>query len=441
VIVNAGGSRPASGRPGSASLRSDDGSTLAAFLSHDAAPSAGIDLARALIDDRVCRDVACHHSGLVAYLNRSLLMRITATWFLALLAIGAVAPDVLAQQAPQASKTQPARTAKTQKPNIVILATGGTIAGAGSTGGYGYTSGQFKVKDLIQAVPNLDKLANLSGEQIANIGSQDMNDQVWLKLANRVNELLASPKVDGIVITHGTDTMEETAYFLDLVVKSRKPVVLVGSMRPATAISADGPANLYNAVAVAANPGARGRGVMVVINDEIHSARNVIKTNTTNVETFNSPNRGMAGVVNSGTINWYEPMDKKNTTQTEFSVKGLTELPRVDIVYAYANMDATLINAAIEAGAKGIVVAGVGDGNMTKPALDALAQAAAKGILVVRSTRLPTGMVMRNAEVDDDKLGFVASGELNPAKSRVLAQLALTRTNDPKRVQEMFREY
>lgn len=368
-------------------------------------------------------------------------MRITATWFLALLAIGAVAPDVLAQQAPQASKTQPARTAKTQKPNIVILATGGTIAGAGSTGGYGYTSGQFKVKDLIQAVPNLDKLANLSGEQIANIGSQDMNDQVWLKLANRVNELLASPKVDGIVITHGTDTMEETAYFLDLVVKSRKPVVLVGSMRPATAISADGPANLYNAVAVAANPGARGRGVMVVINDEIHSARNVIKTNTTNVETFNSPNRGMAGVVNSGTINWYEPMDKKNTTQTEFSVKGLTELPRVDIVYAYANMDATLINAAIEAGAKGIVVAGVGDGNMTKPALDALAQAAAKGILVVRSTRLPTGMVMRNAEVDDDKLGFVASGELNPAKSRVLAQLALTRTNDPKRVQEMFREY
>jgi L-asparaginase len=340
----------------------------------------------------------------------------------------------------QARTTEERAPRKTERPNIKILATGGTIAGAGSTG-YGYKSGTFKVEDLIKAVPNLDKLATLSGEQVANIGSQDMNDEVWLKLAKRTNELLADPKVDGIVITHGTDTMEETAYFLDLVVKSDKPVVLVGSMRPATAISADGPANLYNAVATAANPGARGRGVLVVINDEIHSARNVIKTNTTNVETFQSPLRGEAGLVTAGTINWFEPMDKRHTTESEFSVKGTNQLPRVDIVYAHSNMDATMIDAALAAGAKGIVVAGVGDGNMSKPALDALAKAAGEGVLVVRSTRLPTGMVMRNAEVPDDKLGFVASGELNPGKSRVLTQLALTKTNDPKRVQQMFRQY
>jgi L-asparaginase len=377
-------------------------------------------------------------------------MQISKHCLTVLLAAAAIAPEAAGQPPPQrGDKPTPAQreptgqrgNQKSEKPNIVILATGGTIAGAGAAGGYGYTSGQFKVGDLIKAVPGLEKIANLSGEQIANIGSQDMNDQVWLALAKRANELLADPKVDGIVITHGTDTMEETAYFLDLVVKSEKPVVLVGSMRPATAISADGPANLYNAVAVAANPGARGRGVLVVMNDEIHSARNVIKTNTTSVETFNSPNRGEAGLVHSGSITWFERMDKRNTAESEFNVKNLDKLPRVDIVYAYANMDATEINAALAAGAKGIVVAGVGDGNMTKPALDALAKAAKRGVLVVRSTRLPEGMVMRNAEVDDDKLGFVASGELNPAKSRVLAMLALTKTNDPKRVQQMFREY
>jgi L-asparaginase len=364
-------------------------------------------------------------------------------WLVALLATAGLGTAALLADT-QASAEEPAKTAKVDKTataNIKILATGGTIAGAGEAGGYGYTSGQFKVDDLIKAAPGLDKLATLSGEQVANIGSQDMNDDVWLKLAKRANELLADPKVDGIVVTHGTDTMEETAYFLDLVIKSKKPVVLVGSMRPATATSADGPANLYNGVAVAANPSARGRGVLVVINDEIHSARNVIKTNTTNVQTFASPNRGAAGFVNSGSINWFEPMDKRHTSDTEFNIKGMSTLPRVDIVYAHANMDATMVNAALAAGAKGIVVAGVGDGNMTKAALDALTQAAAKGTLVVRSTRLPTGMVMRNAEVNDDKLGFVASGELNPSKSRVLAQLALTKTNDPKRVQQMFKQY
>jgi L-asparaginase len=329
-----------------------------------------------------------------------------------------------------------------RRPNIKILATGGTIAGAQSgQSSYGYKAGAFKVEDLIKAVPDMDKLAVLTGEQVANIGSQDMNDAVWLKLAKRVNEVLGDPDVDGVVITHGTDTMEETAFFLDLVVKSTKPVVLVGSMRPATAVSADGPGNLYNAVATAASRDARGRGVMVVLNDEIHAARNVIKTNTTSVETFQSVNRGPMGLVHSGEIAWFEKMDRRNTTRSEFSVDDLQRLPRVDIIYAHANMNPDLIRAAIDAGAKGLVIAGVGDGNMTKQALDALAAAAKQGILVVRSTRLPAGIVLRNNEVDDDKLGFVASGEFTPPKARVLAQLALTKTKDPARVQKMFQEY
>ncbi|MFL5320547.1 MAG: type II asparaginase, partial [Myxococcaceae bacterium] len=297
-------------------------------------------------------------------------------------------------------------------------------------------------EDLISAVPDMDKLATLTGEQVANIGSQDMNDEVWLKLAKRVNDLLASNKVDGVVITHGTDTMEETAYFLNLAVKSDKPVVLVGSMRPATATSADGPANLYNAVAVAADPKARGRGVLVVQNDEIHSARNVEKMNTTNVQAFASPERGPQGLVNTGKIRWFEAPEKKHTAQSEFAGKTPEQLPRVDILYAYANMSPDLITAAVNNGAKGLVIAGVGDGNFTKEAMAALEkEAKEKGVLVVRSSRVPTGVVLRNNEINDDKAGFVASGELSPAKSRVLAQLALTETKDPKKVQKIFDEY
>ncbi|RJS15828.1 L-asparaginase 2 [Corallococcus sp. H22C18031201] len=348
------------------------------------------------------------------------------------------------EKAPAAAAAPNPKDAKPEKPlaKVRIVATGGTIAGSqGNAQQYGYKSGAFKVEDLIKSVPNVDKLASLSGEQVVNIGSQDMNDAVWLKLAARVNALLASPDVDGVVVTHGTDTMEETAYFLDLVVKSDKPVVLVGSMRPATAISADGPGNIYNAVAVAADPNAKGRGVLVAINDEIHAARNVTKMNTTNVETFQSPNRGAVGVVHTGDINWFERMDKRHTTQSEFSVAGLEKLPRVDILYAHANMSPDLIEAAVKNGAKGLVIAGVGDGNMTQQAIDTLAKLAKKGIVVVRSSRVPTGLVLRNNEINDDSMGFVASGEFNPPKARVLLQLALTQTTDPHKVQAAFDSY
>ena len=349
---------------------------------------------------------------------------------------------VLAISSGAASAQTGAPAAKSPLPSIVVLATGGTIAGAAASDVQaGYTSGQVGVEQLLAAVPQAKKLANLRGEQISNIGSQDMNDDVWLKLAKRINELAAMQDVNGIVITHGTDTIEETAYFLNLVVKSKKPVVLTAAMRPSTALSADGPLNFYNAVAVAANKEAAGRGVLVVVNDWIHGASSLTKTSTTAVQTFLSPLSGLIGTVAYGDAEFYRGPVGKNTTTSEFSLDKITSLPRVDIVMAYENMDGALIDAAVAAGAKGVVIAGVGNGNMTKAALDALAAQAKKGIVCVRSSRVTTGRVGRNVEVDDDKLGLVASLDLNPQKARVLLRLALSQTKDPKQIQRMFDEY
>jgi L-asparaginase len=327
-------------------------------------------------------------------------------------------------------------------PNIMVLATGGTIAGAAASDVQaGYTSGQVGVDQLLAAVPQTRKIANLKGEQVANIGSQDMNDEVWMKLATRINEILASPEVDGIVITHGTDTIEETAYFLNLVVKSTKPVVLTAAMRPATALSADGPLNFYNAVAVAGNKLANARGVMVVVNDWIHGASSLTKTSTTAVQTFLSPLSGLEGTVAHGDVEWYRGPVGRHTAGSEFSVDARTVLPRVDIVMAYENMDGAMIDAAAAAGAKGIVIAGVGNGNMTKDALDAIAAQTKKGVVVVRSSRVTTGQVGRDVEVDDDKVGTIASLALNPQKSRVLLRLALNKTRDAATIQKYFNEY
>lgn len=325
-------------------------------------------------------------------------------------------------------------------PKIKVLATGGTIAGAqSSTSEAGYKSGTFSVNDLIKAVPTMTNFAELSGEQVANIGSQTMNHEVWLKLAKRVNEVLAGD-TDGVVITHGTDTMEETAYFLSLVVNSDKPVILVGSMRPATAIGADGPANLYNAVALAADPAARGRGPLVILNDTIHYAREAQKTHTTHLDTFHSPNRGPAGVMNTGKAFFYS----KNTTKRGgFSLNGLTveSLPYVEIVYSYANFGGDEIDDVVKRGAKGIILAGVGDGNTTDAALAALQRAAKAGVVVVRSSRVGSGIVDRNVEVNDDKLGFITAMELSPQKARVLLMLGLTQTKDLTVLQKLFTEY
>ena len=328
------------------------------------------------------------------------------------------------------------------KPQVVILATGGTIAGAQAEGqDAGYTSGSFKVEDLIKAVPRLRDLADISGEQVVNIGSQDMNNEVWLKLARRVNDVLAQPAVSAVVITHGTDTMEETGYFLSLVTRSDKPVVMVGSMRPATATGADGPANLYNGVAVAVHPQARGRGVLILLNDEIHYAREATKTNTTQLDTFRSPNRGKAGMTNAGRVYFYDRLSTTHGQAGVFSVDGLSELPRVEIFYAYANMGREYIDHCVALLCKGIVLAGVGDGNATGAAVSGLKDAVKRGVAVVRSSRTNSGITDRNVELNDDELGTIASMELNPQKARVLLMLGLTKTSDAKKLQEYFIEY
>ena len=273
------------------------------------------------------------------------------------------------------------------------------------------------------------------------IGSQDMNDEVWLKLAQRINELAAMADVDGVVITHGTDTIEETAYFLNLVVKTSKPVVMTAAMRPSTALSADGPLNFFNAVAVAANKDASGRGVLVVVNDWIHGASSLTKTSTTAVQTFLSPLSGLIGTVAYGQAEFYRGPVGRHTTQSDFSVQGVKALPRVDIIMAHENMDGALIDAAVAAGAKGIVIAGVGNGNMTEAAVNALARHAKNGVVCVRASRVAVGRVGRNVELDDDKMGFVASLDLNPQKARVLLRLALLTTRSNAELQRLFEEY
>ncbi|MCX8677582.1 MULTISPECIES: type II asparaginase [Apibacter] len=328
------------------------------------------------------------------------------------------------------------------KPTIYILATGGTIAGQGSSSvTQAYTAGSITVDELLKAVPSIKDIANIKAEQVANIGSQDMNDDVWLKLSKRVNELLKQKDVDGIVITHGTDTQEETAYFLNLTVKSNKPVVLVGSMRPSTAISADGPRNIYNAVACAGSPESLGKGVMVVMDDKIIGADDITKTHTLSVGTFEDPNYGNLGIVYNGKPIYTRESVKRHTINSEFDITNITKLPRVEVILSYSNAKSLFVDAAVNAGVRGIVTAGVGNGNITTDLQNALANAVKRGIAVVRSSRISMGPTAQYDEVDDDKYGFTASWYLNPYKSRVLLMLALTKTNNYKEIQRMFTEY
>ena len=361
----------------------------------------------------------------------------TLRWFGVISAVAAIGVGAAFAQTSKSATAKPAG-----KPKVVIVATGGTIAGsATSQTSAGYQSGAVGVDILINAVPQLKDVAVVTGEQVASIGSQDMNDEVWLKLAKKVNEILARPDIAGVAITHGTDTMEETSYFLNLVVKSDKPVVLTGSMRPSTAMSADGPLNIYNAVAIAADPGARGRGVLVAVDDDIHSAHDIVKTHTTDVNTFSSGEAGLIGASLFGKNTWFRKPENVHTKASDLSIDGVDALPRVDIIYAHANMSPDMITSAVTNGAKGLVIAGVGDGNMTAPALDAAKAAAAKGVIVVRSSRVNGGIIRRNIEVSDDDLGTVTSMELNPTKARVLLQLALLKTKDTKKIQSYYDRY
>ncbi len=328
------------------------------------------------------------------------------------------------------------------KPNIAILATGGTIAGSidSNIKTTGYTAGVVGVDVLINAVPEIKDIANITGEQISNIDSADMNDEIWLKLAKRVNALLSSSDVDGVVITHGTDTMEETAFFLHLTIKSNKPVVLVGAMRPSTAMSADGPKNLYNAVALAANPKSANKGVMVAMNDKIQSARQVSKTHALNVETFKSLNSGDMGYILDGEVFFnYAPM-QPHTTKSIFNIDRINQLPKVDILYSYANDGSGIAAKALfRHGTKGIVVAGSGAGSIHKYQKEVLKKLMQQGLIVVQSSRVDSGIVLPNSS--DADLGFIGAHDLNPQKARVLLMLALTKSSDPKYIAGIFNRY
>lgn len=339
----------------------------------------------------------------------------------------------------------PDQAQDTAKPNVAILATGGTIASRGTNSlaltDYGRGAGMNPVgiQLLIDAVPGIQNFAHITGEQVFNVGSSKLSIENWLTLAKRTNELLASKDIDGVVITHGTDTLEETAYFLNLVLKSDKPVVLVGSMRPSTGLSADGPLNLANAVALAASSEARNKGVMVCMNDQISSTFSVTKTNTTNVATFKCPETGYLGYMQNFKPYFVSNPVKKHTYQTEFDVSNLATLPRVDVNYTTLGSDGLLIDAAVAAGTKGIVNAGLGHANMPVATMKSLQAAQQKGVVVVVDSRVGTGLVTPTGQFT--KAGFVSAMMHNPQKARILLMLALTKTNDVHEIQRIFEEY
>ena len=330
---------------------------------------------------------------------------------------------------------------KEPKPHVHVIATGGTIAGTAdsATATVGYKAGELTVEQLITSVPELDRLANLTGEQLCNIDSKDMQEEIWLRLAKRVHEAAKQKDIDAIVITHGTDTMEETAYFLQKVLRTDKPVVLTGAMRPATAISADGPMNFWQAVLTAVDKSAAKRGVLVVMNGQIDSADTVTKTNTQTVQSFQSPGSGFAGIVAGEKIYWKQsPAAVTGKQTTGFSALHLFQLPKVRIIYGYVGGDDDLfLRAALNDGAKGIVYAACGDGSIPEKMESMLQKAVASGVMVVIGSRCEEGIVLLSEEMTKKK-GFISSGTLNPQKAKILLQLALTKTNSVKDIQEMF---
>lgn len=327
------------------------------------------------------------------------------------------------------------------KPKICILTTGGTIAGkaARSDALTGYRAGALGADELLAAVPEIADVCAIESEEVAAIDSKDMTEAVWLHLAARIEAALAAGAA-GIVVTHGTDTLEETAYFLHLIVKSEKPVVLTGAMHPATALSADGPLNLLDAVRLAASPEAHGQGALVVLNGEIHSARDIQKVHTTAVQAFASPDVGTLGRMEDGTPHFRRRVLTRHTRESEFDLAGVTTLPYVPILYGHAGADARLARAAIESGAAGIVHAGTGNGSIHEALLATLAAAAGKGIGIVRTSRTGAGAVLF-AESAYADAGFIDADTLPPAKARILLALALLKTNDRDEIRRMFREY
>lgn len=321
-------------------------------------------------------------------------------------------------------------------PRVVVLATGGTIASQYDPEAGGATV-QLSGEEIVRAVPGLNDIARVSVEQIANVGSRDMTPEIWRVLTNRTNELLASPDITGVVVTHGTDTLEETAYFLDLTVTSDKPVVVVGAQRNASYFDTDGPRNMLNAVRVAVSEEAIGMGTVVVMNGQINAARDVTKTNTLDVETFRTLDFGALGVADVEAVRFYRAPLRRQTIRLRESDR----LPRVEIVSEYAGSDGKLIRLLLQDGElDGLVIEGLGLGHVTSKTLETIREVRARGIPVVLSTRVPTGRIVpvyaTNLELLD--LGCIEADNLSPQKARVLLMLAMTRSLDSTELQSYF---
>jgi len=325
-------------------------------------------------------------------------------------------------------------------PNIAILATGGTISARGksATQMTGYQSGLVGVEEIIEAVPEVQQFANISGEQITNVSSPSLTFEILKQLVIRINQLFKEG-VDGIVVTHGTSTLEETAYLTNLLIKTDKPVVFTGAMRPATALSADGAINLVNAVMLAGHPDAVGKGVLVMLNGQINPSRDVTKTNSMSVETFKCPELGFIGYVQNNVPYFFRTTNKRHTINSEFCIEDLDNLPRVDIVYGYLNDDSLHVDASLAAGAKGIVIASPGHGTMSQAIKRGLENAQSQGVAIVKTSRCGSGIVTRVE--DDNKTNFIVGGSLNAQKARILLMFALTKTNNPAEIQRIFDEY
>ena len=332
--------------------------------------------------------------------------------------------------------------AQAGKPQVVVLATGGTIAGAGASAvnSATYAAAKVPVDKLLAGLPELASVANVRGEQVFQIASESFTNDNLMQLGRRVSALVKQADVDGIVITHGTDTLEETAYFLNLVIRTDKPIVVVGSMRPGTALSADGALNLLNAVTVAASKDAAGKGVLVTMNDEIQSGRDVSKTVNIKTEAFKSQ-WGPLGMVVEGRNYWFRAPVKRHTAQSEFNIDEIQALAPVEIVYSYGNVPRTGFDAMGKTGIKALIHGGPGNGSVADRIVPVLQELRGAGVQIIRSSRVPDGFVLRNAEQPDDKYDWVVAHDLKPQKARILAAVALTRTSDSKELQRIFWTY
>jgi len=358
----------------------------------------------------------------------------------ALLALSVIAVILLSHTPLTAETPFNDQNPENKKPRVVILATGGTIAGSAiSSTQASYQPGVLSIEQILKTVPEIEQLAQLKGIQVSNIASQNMEEKIWLELWRTIDNLFTHDLCDGVVITHGTDTMEESAYFLNLTVRHSRPVVITGAMRASTSLSPDGPFNLFNAVALAASASAQNRGVMVVMNDYILSADDVTKTNTVNTDAFECPNFGPLGYMRGGTAHFFRESMQTHTASSVFNLKGLTSLPKTEIVYAYAFSSDVAINALIDASTDGVVIAGVGHGNYNKAIAAAMERGFSKGVAFVRSSRIIGGGVDLSAEGYDFR--WPVSFNKTPQKARVLLMLALTITKDPKEIQRIFMEY